>query len=164
MAKAPKTLDDLFHETLKDVYYAEKQVLRNLPLMAKNAKSDELREAFTRHREETKGQIERLEQVFEMLEKPARAKTCEAIVGLIEEGKEVMEEFAETDALDAGILAAAQTIEHYEISRYGTLKTWAQQLGHTDAVALLDETLAEEKKTDELLSRLASERVNMTAA
>jgi len=164
MAKAPKTLDDLFYETLKDVYYAEKQVLRNLPVMAKNAKSDELREAFTRHREETKGQIERLEQVFEMLEKPARAKTCEAIVGLIEEGKEVMEEFAETDALDAGILAAAQTIEHYEISRYGTLKTWAQQLGHTDAVALLDETLAEEKKTDELLSRLASERVNMTAA
>lgn len=165
MAQAKtKTLNDLFVETLKDIYYAEKQILRALPKMAKSAQSQELRQAFERHREETEAQIERLEQVFEMAGKPARGKTCEAIMGIIEEGKEVMEDFSGSDALDAGILASAQAIEHYEISRYGTLRTWAQQLGMNDAVKLLEQTLAEEKKTDELLNQLAEADVNAKAA
>jgi ferritin-like metal-binding protein YciE len=115
MAKE-KTLDDLFLEVLKDTYHAEKQILRALPKMAKAAESKQLRSAFETHRDETEGQVERLEQVFEMIGKPARAKTCPAIQGIIEEGKEVMSDFAETDALDAGLIAAAQAVEHYEIS------------------------------------------------
>jgi len=118
--------------------------------MARAAQSDELRQAFETHRDETEGQIERLDQVFEIIGKSPQGKSCEAIIGIIDEGKEVMEDFAETDALDPGLLAAAQSVEHYEISRYGTLRTWAQQLGLRDAVPLLDATLAEEKKTDEL--------------
>jgi ferritin-like metal-binding protein YciE len=162
MAKQ-KTLDDLFHETLKDIYYAEKQILRALPKMAKAADSDDLRAAFEKHREETQGQVERLEQVFELIGKTARGKTCEAIVGIIDEGKEIMEDFDGSDALDAGLLAAAQAVEHYEISRYGTLKAWAEKLGHSDAAKLLDETLSEEKKTDEALTKLAESVVNAKA-
>lgn len=164
MAAKEKTLDDLFLETLKDIYFAEKQILRALPKMAKSANSDELRQAFENHQAETEGQVERLEQVFEMLDKPARGKTCEAIQGLVDEGKEIMEDFKDSDALDAGLLSAAQAVEHYEISRYGTLKAWAQQLGHAKAVPLFEKTLQEEKKADELLSKIALAAVNKKAA
>jgi ferritin-like metal-binding protein YciE len=164
MAAKEKTLEDLFLHTLKDVYYAEKQILKSLPKMAKAAESEELKQAFETHRQETEGQIERLEEVFKMLGKAARGVQCEAINGIIEEGKEVMEDFADSAALDAGILAAAQAVEHYEITRYGSLKTWAQELGMTDAVGLIDQNLQEEKETDELLTRLAEARVNAVAA
>jgi ferritin-like metal-binding protein YciE len=164
MAAKEKGLEDLFLNTLKDIYYAEKQILRALPKMAKAAESEELRQAFQTHRDETEGQIQRLEQVFEALGKRAQGKTCEAIQGIIEEGKEIMEDFAESDALDAGLIAAGQAVEHYEISRYGTLRTWAQELGLDDAAGLLEETLEEEKKTDKLLSELAEARVNRKAA
>jgi ferritin-like metal-binding protein YciE len=163
MTKPTKDLSVLFYETLKDIYFAEKQILRALPKMAKTAQSDELRQAFEKHRDETQGHVERLEEIFEEIDKPARAKTCDAINGIIEEGKEIMEDFAGTEALDPGLLAAAQAVEHYEISRYGTLKTWAAQLGLTKVVPLLEATLAEEKKTDELLSKLANS-VNRKAA
>ncbi|RDI59361.1 ferritin-like domain-containing protein [Microvirga subterranea] len=164
MAAKEKTLEDLFLHTLKDVYYAEKQILKSLPKMAKAAESEELKNAFEMHREETEGQIERLEEVFKMLGKAARGVQCEAINGIIEEGKEVMEDFADSVALDAGILAAAQAVEHYEITRYGSLKTWAGELGMADAARLIDQNLQEEKKTDELLTRLAEARVNTKAA
>jgi ferritin-like metal-binding protein YciE len=164
MAAKEKTLEDLFLHTLKDVYYAEKQILKSLPKMAKAAESEELRLAFEKHRDETEGQIERLEQVFKMLGKAARGVQCEAINGIIEEGKEVMEDFAESPALDAGILAAAQAVEHYEITRYGSLKTWAGELGLRDAVTLIEQNLEEEKKTDLLLTKLAEARVNTKAA
>ncbi len=163
-AAKEKTLDDLFLETLKDVYSAEKQMLRALARMAKAAKSEQVRRAFERHREETDGQIERLEQVFELLGKRASGKTCEAINGILEEGESVMEDFGESEAADAAILAAAQAVEHYEIVRYGTLKTWAQELGMQDAVRLIDQNLQEEKKTDQLLTQLAEARVNQKAA
>ncbi|MGN8119340.1 YciE/YciF ferroxidase family protein [Labrys sp. 22185] len=159
-----KELKDLFLETLKDIYYAEKQILRALPKMAREAQSPELTKAFETHREETEGHVDRLQQIFEMLEKPARGKTCDAILGIIDEGKEVMEEFKGAPALDAGLTAAAQAVEHYEISRYGTLKTWAAQLGLTDAAKLLDQTLQEEIKTDALLSKLATSSINKNAA
>ena len=159
-----KKLDDLFLETLKDIYYAEKQILRALPKMAKNAQSPELKQAFDAHKQETEGQIERLQQIFEMLDKPARGKTCDAILGIIEEGKEIMEDFAGSPALDAGLVGAAQAVEHYEIARYGTLKAWAGQLGMKDAVTLLDATLQEEMKADKLLSGLARQPINAKAA
>ena len=164
MTAKDKNLNDLFLDTLKDVYYAEKQILKALPKMAKAANSDKLRAAFVKHEGETEGQVERLEQVFQLIDKPARGKTCDAIQGILDEGKEIMEEYKGTEALDAGILAAAQAVEHYEISRYGTLKQWAQQLGIKDAVRLLDETLQEEKKTDETLTSLAEAAVNVAAA
>jgi ferritin-like metal-binding protein YciE len=163
-AAKEKGLQDLFLETLKDVYHAEKQILRALAKMTKAAQSDELRQAFETHREETERQIERLEQVFEMCGKRAQGKPCEAMQGLVEEGKEIMDEFKGSEALDAGLVSSAQSIEHYEISRYGTLKTWAGQLGLNDAVGLLEQTLAEEKKTDELLTRLAEQSANRKAA
>ena len=161
---AEKDLNELFLDTLKDIYYAEKQILKALPKMAKAANSDELRAAFEKHHGETEGHVERLEQVFELLGKPARGKKCDAIEGIIEEGKEVMEEYADTPALDAGLLAAAQAVEHYEISRYGTLKAWAAKLDLREAVKLLDQTLAEEKKTDDTLSKIAETAVNYQAA
>jgi ferritin-like metal-binding protein YciE len=163
MAKE-KTLEDLFHETLKDIYYAEKKLVTALPKMAKAAHSPELKAAFEKHAAETEGQVERLEQVFELIEEPARGKTCDAINGLVQEGQEVAKEFKGSPALDAGLLAAAQAVEHYEISRYGTLKTWAEQLGLGQAVRLLDATLKEEKKTDEALTQLAEAAVNQEAA
>ncbi len=164
MAGKEKTLDDLFLHTLKDIYYAEKQILKALPKMAKNAGTAELQAAFETHREQTEGQIDRLEQIFKMLGKPARGVACEAINGIIEEGKEIMEDFADSPALDAGIVAAAQAVEHYEITRYGSLKTWAAELGMADAAKLLDQNLQEEKETDVLLSKLAQSRVNTKAA
>ena len=159
-----KNLNDLFLDTLKDIYYAEKQILKALPKMAKAASSDKLRAAFEKHYGETEGQVERLEQIFEMLDKPARGKTCDAIVGILDEGKEIMDEYKGTEALDAGMLAAAQAVEHYEISRYGTLKTWAAQLGMNDAANLLDQTLKEEENTDQTLTQLAKAAVNLAAA
>jgi ferritin-like metal-binding protein YciE len=164
MSVKDKHLDDLFLDTLKDVYFAEKQILKALPKMAKAAHSDKLRAAFEKHHDETEGQVERIEQIFEMMDKPARSKTCEAIQGILDEGKEIMEEYKGSEALDAGMLAAAQAVEHYEISRYGTLKQWASQLGMRDAVRLLDQTLQEEKKTDESLTSLAEAQVNLAAA
>jgi ferritin-like metal-binding protein YciE len=164
MPAKDKNLTDLFVETLKDVYYAEKALLKALPKMAKSAESDRLRDAFERHRDQTETQIERLEKVFEMCGTRPRAKTCDAILGIIEEGKEVMEDFKGTEALDAGLIAAAQAAEHYEISRYGALKTWAGQLGMRDAAKLLEETLQEEKDTDRLLTELAESSANRKAA
>jgi ferritin-like metal-binding protein YciE len=158
-----KDLNDLFHDTLKDIYYAEKQILKALPKMAKAATSPKLSAAFEKHRGETEGQVQRLEQIFELLGKPARGKTCDAIQGILEEGKEIMDEYKGMPALDAGLLAAAQAVEHYEISRYGTLKTWANELGYKDAVRLLDATLKEEKNTDSALSQLAESEVNKHA-
>ena len=160
---ASKTLEDLFHETLKDIYYAERKILKALPKMARGAKDEKLKAAFLQHRDETEGQVERLQQVFELIGKRPRAKTCPAIDGIIEEGEEIMEEFKDSPALDAGLLAAAQAVEHYEISRYGTLRAWAQQLGMKEAVKLLDETLKEESKTDESLTVLAQSAVNSAA-
>jgi ferritin-like metal-binding protein YciE len=160
---ATKTLEDLFHETLKDIYYAERKILKALPKMARGAQDEKLKAAFLQHKEETEGQVERLQQVFEIIGKRPRAKTCPAIDGIVEEGEEIMEEFKGSPALDAGLLAAAQAVEHYEISRYGTLRAWAQQLGYKDAVKLLEETLAEESKTDEALTKLAEKAVNAAA-
>jgi ferritin-like metal-binding protein YciE len=161
---AEKDLNDLFLDTLKDIYYAEKQIYKSLPKMAKAANSDQLRQAFEKHHEETEGQIERLEQIFELIDKPARGKKCDAIEGILDEGKEIMEEYKSAPALDAGLLAAAQAVEHYEISRYGTLKAWATKLGNKEAVRLLDATLSEEKKTDDTLSKIAISAVNAEAA
>ena len=163
MAKKQKTLDDLFHETLKDIYYAEKKILTALPKMAKAAQSEELQAAFEKHEGETQGQVDRLEKVFELIDQPAKGKTCDAINGMIDESKEIMKEFRGSPALDAGLLAAAQAVEHYEISRYGTLKTWAKELGLEEAASLLDEILQEEKKTDEALTELAESAVNQEA-
>jgi ferritin-like metal-binding protein YciE len=164
MAAKDKDLNDLFLDTLKDIYFAEKQILKALPKMAKAVQSDKLRAAFEKHRGETEGHVERLEQIFEMLDKPARGKTCDAIQGIVDEGKEIMEEYKGCEAMDAGLLAAAQAVEHYEISRYGTLKQWAMHLGMKDAARLLDETLQEEKKTDVSLTTLAEASVNLAAA
>ena len=162
MAKQ-KELKDLFLDTLKDIYFAEKKILSALPKMAKAAQSPKLKAAFEKHLEETEVQVDRLEEVFASLEETPRAKTCDAIMGIIDEGKEVMSEYKGMPALDAGLLAAAQAVEHYEISRYGTLKTWAAELGYRDAVKLLDATLKEEKNTDATLSQLAEAEVNRHA-
>lgn len=161
---AEKTLDDLFLDTLKDIYYAEKQILKTLPKMQKAAQAEELKAGFEKHIAETETQIERLEQVFELIGKPARGKTCDAILGIIEEGKSIMDEFKGSAALDAGLASAAQAVEHYEIARYGTLKTWANQLGLKEAVQLLDATLQEEVATDKALSQVAQAVVNVKAA
>jgi ferritin-like metal-binding protein YciE len=157
-------LEDLFLDTLKDIYYAERQILKALPKMAKATTSEALRAGFETHRQQTEGHVERLQQIFEAMGKPARGKTCDAILGIIEEGESIMDEFKGTEALDAGLAAAAQAVEHYEIARYGTLKTWAQQLGMNDAVKLLDATLKEEIETDRKLSQLAESQVNRKAA
>jgi ferritin-like metal-binding protein YciE len=159
-----KNLEELFFETLKDIYFAEKQILRALPKMAKEAESPELKQAFETHREETEGHVERLNEVFEQLGRPARGKTCDAILGIIDEAKEIMEEFKGAEALDAGLASSAQAVEHYEIARYGTLKTWAQQLGLNEAAKLLDATLQEEIATDKLLTKVATSSVNKKAA
>jgi len=164
MASQEKDLNELFLDTLKDIYYAEKHILKALPKMAKAANSQDLQAAFEKHQGETEDHVERLEQVFELIGKPARAKKCDAIEGIINEGKEIMEEYADTPALDAGLLAAAQAVEHYEISRYGTLKAWANKLQMSQAAKLLDQTLSEEKKTDETLTKIAEKAVNYEAA
>jgi ferritin-like metal-binding protein YciE len=162
MAKE-KTLEDLFLDTLKDIYYAERKILKALPKMARAAQSPKLKAAFEKHKDQTEGQVERLQQVFEIMGKAARGKTCPAIDGIIEEGEEIIEEFKDMPALDAGLISAAQAVEHYEIARYGTLKRWAENLGMKDAVALLDATLKEESRTDEDLTVLADTAANMKA-
>ena len=155
-----KTLEDLFIDGVKDIYYAEKKILQALKKMSRGTKSPDLKAAFDKHLQETEGQVERLVQVFELLGKPARGKTCPAIDGIIEEGQEILEEFKDSEALDAGLLAAAQAVEHYEIARYGTLKSWAIQLGKQDVAQILDQTLLEETKTDQALTQLAEIQVN----
>lgn len=162
-AAKEKDLNDLFLDTLKDIYFAEKHILKALPKMAKAAHSPQLRAAFEKHHDETEGQVERLEKIFDLLDKPARGKTCDAIQGILEEGKEIMDEYKGTEALDAGLLAAAQAVEHYEISRYGTLKAWATKLGMAEVVKLLDATLQQEHKTDEALTKIALAEVNSEA-
>ena len=159
-----KKLSDLFYDQLKDIYFAERQILKGLPKMAKAAKSEELKNAFLHHRDETEAHVERLQQIFEIIGKRAQSKTCEAIKGILEEGEEIIEDYTGSQALDAGLLAGGQAVEHYEMARYGTLKTWAAQLGMKDVVGLLDQTLQEEKKTDALLSKLAQANVNRQAA
>ena len=158
-----KTLNDLFLDTLKDIYYAEKQILKALPKMARAAQSEEGKAGFLKHRDETQGHVERLEQVFEIIGKPARGKTCEAIQGIIAEAEEIMDDFKGTQALDAGLISSAQAVEHYEIARYGTLIAWAKQLGLKDAVPLLQATLKEEEATDKKLTQLAETSANSKA-
>jgi ferritin-like metal-binding protein YciE len=161
---AQKTLEDLFLDTLKDIYYAEKQIVKALPKMASAARSQELKSGFEEHLRQTEGHVDRLEQIFEQMGKPARGKTCEAILGIIEEGKTIMDEFKGTPAIDAGLISAAQAVEHYEIARYGTLKTWAEQMGMSEAARLFDATLSEEIATDRKLTQVAESNVNLKAA
>jgi ferritin-like metal-binding protein YciE len=160
MAAKQKTLNDLFEDTLKDVLYSENKILKALPKMVKAAKSGELKAAFEKHLKETEEQVTRLEKVFALIEVAPKGKKCEAIDGIIEEGAEIMKEFKGTPALDAGLLSAAQSVEHYEIARYGTLKQWAEHLGLGEAVGLLNETLAQEKNTDQKLTQLANAMIN----
>lgn len=157
---ATKTLEDLFTDGVKDIYYAERKIVAALKKMIRGAQSQELKSAFELHLQETEEQIDRLVQVFELLGKPARGKTCPAIDGIVEEGQEILEDFKDSPALDAGLLAAAQAVEHYEIARYGTLRNWALELGKHDVAQLLEQTLAEEEKTDEALTLLAEATVN----
>jgi ferritin-like metal-binding protein YciE len=161
--KEPKQLDELFHDTLKDIYFAEKKILATLPKMAKAAQADELKKAFEKHKTQTEGHVARLEKIFGLIDKKPQGKTCAAIVGITEEGAEIMEEYKGSPALDAGLLAAAQAVEHYEISRYGTMKTWATELGLTEAAKLLGQTLDEEKQTDADLTGIAESVVNQEA-
>src|SRR5690606_28576482 len=150
-------------DTLKDIYYAERKILKALPKMKRAAQSEDLKAAFEKHREETEGHVERLVQVFEIMGKTARGKTCDAIEGIIAEGEEIMEEFKDTAALDAGLISSAQAVEHHEITRYGTLKRWAKELGLSDAAKLLDQTLQEESRTDSDLTKLADASANRRA-
>ena len=161
---AEKNLKDLFLHTLKDVYFAEHEILKALPQMAAAAQTDGLKAAFETHRTQTEQQIRRLEDVFALLGQKAEGVPCEAIQGILEEGREVMDEFAGGPALDAGLIAAAQAVEHYEIARYGALRSWAELIGLDDVEELLDATLAEEKETDALLTRLAEGPVNVESA
>jgi ferritin-like metal-binding protein YciE len=163
MAKQPKKLDELFHDALKDIYFAEKKILAALPKMAKAAQSTELKAAFEKHRTETEGHVGRLEKVFSSIGKKPHGKTCPAIVGLTDEGAEIMQDYKGSPAIDAGLLAAAQAVEHYEISRYGTMRTWAEELGLAEAVSLLEATLKEEKATDKALTDIAKTAVNQQA-
>jgi ferritin-like metal-binding protein YciE len=163
MAKKPKMLDKLFHEGLQDIYFAEKKILVALPKMAKAAETEELADAFREHEEQTREQVSRLEKVFKLIGEKPQAKKCPAIVGIIEEGEDIIEEYEDSPALDAGLLGAAQAVEHYEIARYGTLKVWARELGLNEAVSLLQATLAEEEDTDEKLSKLAETPINQKA-
>jgi ferritin-like metal-binding protein YciE len=159
-----KNLRALFLHQLKDTYFAENAILKALPKMAQAARSEELRGAFGVHVEETREQVKRLDQVFRSVGEKPEGVTCQAIQGIIAEGEEVMQEFSGSEALDAGLIAAAQAVEHYEITRYGTLLAWAKQLGFSEAEGLIKETLVEEENTDELLSELAEEAVNPAAA
>jgi ferritin-like metal-binding protein YciE len=160
---ASKTMNDLLLNLMQDVYYAERQILKALPKLAKASSNEQLKEALMHHREETQGQVERLQKAFEALGKRARGQTCEAINGLIEEGDEVVEEFEQGTVRDAGIVACAQAVEHYEMARYGTIVAWAKSTGHEDIVRLMQETLEEEKKADGLLTQMANRSINPEA-
>jgi ferritin-like metal-binding protein YciE len=157
-------MEDLFLDQLRDLYHAEKQLVKALPKMAKAAKSEDLSEAFKTHLGETEEHVSRIEQVFEKIGVKARTKKCQAMEGLIEEGEELIDEEPEAEILDAGLIGAAQKVEHYEIASYGTLITWARQLGHEDFADLLKRTLDEEKQADEKLTSLAESHVNQEAA
>lgn len=159
-----KTMEDLFVATLKDVFYAEKQILKALPGMVKKAGNAKLKDALERHRKETEKQVVRLEQVFELVQAPARGKKCQAIEGILAEAKEHMDEIEDEKVLDAGMIGSAQAVEHYEMTRYGTLVAWARQLGYDDAAKLLAATLEEEKNADALLTKIAETSVNQQAA
>ena len=161
---AEKTLNDLFLAHLKDIYYAEKKIYRTLPKMVKAANDAELKKAFTTHREETQGQIERLEQVFEMIGTRPQAKPCEAINGILAEGEETIEEFGGSPTIDTGLVAGGQAVEHYEMARYGALAGWATQLGMPEAARLLNQTLQEEMNAEKLLTQIAKSTVDKTAA
>lgn len=158
-----KTMEQLFNALLQDVYYAEKELTKALPKMAKEADDEELSKAFTDHLKETEGHIGRLEKAFEMIGKPAKGKKCEAILGIIAEGKDIMEEVDDEETLDAGLISAGQAAEHYEIARYGTLCAWAKLIGKPQLAKLLHETLEEEKKADALLTKIAERSVNEAA-
>lgn len=162
-AENDKNLEDLFLDTLRDIYFAEKQILKALPKMAKAATEADLKTAFDNHADETEGHVDRLEQIFDALGKPARGKTCDAILGIIEEAKGIMDEFKGTKALDAGLAAAAQAVEHYEMARYGTLAAWAARLDNPAAAKLLKQTLTEEEKADKLLTQVAEAMANPKA-
>jgi ferritin-like metal-binding protein YciE len=161
---AVKTMEDLFVDTLKDIYYAEKQILKALPGMVKKAGSAELRDALESHRQETQGQVDRLEKVFKLMDVPAQGKKCDAIEGIIAEAKGHMDEIEDGEVLDAGMIGSAQAVEHYEITRYGTLIAWAKQLGRDGAIKFLQENLEEEKKANMLLTKIAEGAVNKQAA
>jgi ferritin-like metal-binding protein YciE len=161
--KKTKILQDLFLDTLKDIYYAEQKITKALPKMAKAAQASDLKAAFEKHLKETAGHVQRLEQIFELIDEAPKGKKCPAIDGIVKEGDEIGKDYKGSPALDAGLLAAAQAVEHYEISRYGTLRTWAEELGMSEAVSLLDATLNEEKATDETLTKLAEASVNRYA-
>jgi ferritin-like metal-binding protein YciE len=163
MNKTPKQLDDLFHNTLKDIYFAEKKIVATLPKMAKAATSPELKKAFEKHRIETEGHVKRLEDIFALIDAKPQAKTCDAIMGIVKEGEGLIEEYKGSMALDPALIAVAQAVEHYEIARYGTLKCWAEELGIDGAAALLEATLQEEKMTDKALTALAESIVNVRA-
>jgi ferritin-like metal-binding protein YciE len=163
MAKAPKQLDDLFHGTLKDIYFAEKKIVATLPKMAKAATSPDLKKAFEKHKVESEGHVKRLEEVFGLIDAKPQAKTCDAIMGIVKEGESLIEEYKGTLALDPALIAVAQAVEHYEMARYGALKTWAHELGMDDAAHLLETTLQEEKNTDAALTELAVSSVNSHA-
>jgi ferritin-like metal-binding protein YciE len=158
-----ESVDDLFLDFLKDIYFAEKKILRTMPKLVKGAASPELKEALTQHRQETEGQIERLQQVFELIGKPARAKTCEAINGLFEESDELFEDTEVGAVRDAGIIACAQAVEHYEMARYGALIAWARAQKKSDIVSLLQQTFDEEKNADGILTKLGASKINTEA-
>jgi ferritin-like metal-binding protein YciE len=161
---AVTTLQDLFEETLKDLYYVEKKLMKTLPMMAEKASSSELKGAIKDHLAETETHVQRLEQIFKLLDKRASAKKCEALEGLIKEAEEVTDEIRDKKTLDAAIISSAQTVEHYEIARYGTLACWAAEIGISEVAELLEQTLEEEKAADGKLSTLAEESVNQRAA
>ena len=161
--KQPKKLDELFHDGLRDIYFAEKKILIALPKMAKAAESEDLANAFKEHEKQTKEQVSRLEKIFRLIDETPRGKNCPAITGIIDEGEEIIEEYKDSPALDAGLVGAAQAVEHYEIARYGTLKAWAEELGLEEAVSLLEATLTEEEDTDKKLSDLAEAAINQRA-
>jgi ferritin-like metal-binding protein YciE len=163
MPKQIKKLDELFHDGLKDLYFAEKKILVALPKMARAAESEELANAFREHEKQTEEQVTRLEKIFQLIDENPRGKNCPAIVGIIDEGEEIIDEYEDSPALDAGLIGAAQAVEHYEIARYGTLKAWAEQLGLDEAASLLEATLGEEETTDEKLSELAESAINQRA-
>ena len=163
MASKMATLEDLYTDLLKDLYSAEKQLVKALPKMAKNAQSPDLQKAFQNHLKQTEGHVERIERIFSELEGSPRGKKCVGMEGLIEEGNELLQEDVEPDVLDAGLIAAAQKVEHYEIASYGTARTWANRLGYDKAARLLQQTLEEESTANEMLTKIAETHVNMEA-
>jgi ferritin-like metal-binding protein YciE len=163
-SKDIKTLDDLFVHTLQDIYYAEQQIAKSLPQMISQASDPQLRAAFEQHLTETQGQIQKVEQVFRMHGHEPKSVTCAAMDGILSEAQDIMGEVEDKEVLDAAMLAAAQAVEHYEITRYGTLVAWAKQLGRDDCAQVLHSILDEEKATDVKLSRLAESKVNTKAA